>query len=259
MNNNFYKAWLPISLAVHVVLLCSLSIVPFGVPRIDGNQVLPLTIIDTAQAEPLPARKKEAVKLLPLPEVKPPVEPPVHVSEGPVRHERANTPEIGNQTKNPQIKSGAAKLPGNGKVSTTKGPGVGDTKAPALVTSQIGVGAVPKGDPDGTGDGSGKGLGPSGPSYGPKSKYGNAGGMSKAAGEINLVTDAIFTVQVSVTGSISDVTQTKSTGNDELDRIAARLVRARDYNPAMKNGQVAAATLRVKVKFNSGAYSVEDL
>jgi len=259
MNTVFYKAWLPISLAFHLVLLFALNIVPFGVPRYPGGGIVKISVIQNANAMTPPVEKKVEVKPLPLPEVKPPIEQPAHVSEGQIRHERANTREIGNQTRNPYINTGNAKLQGDGKVSTTKGPGVGDNKAPSLVSSANGAKVVPQGQPGGTGDRNSGGLGPSGPSYGPKSKYGNAGGMSKAAGEINLVADAIFTVQLSETGAVSSVSQSNSTGNDELDRIALRLVRAREYDPAMKNGQAVDAALRVKVIFNAGAYHFEDL
>jgi outer membrane biosynthesis protein TonB len=260
MNNIFYKAWLPLSVAFHVVLLLMLHIVPFSVPRQAGRGIIRVAIIDSAAyAAPKPREKKvEVVKPVPPP-VKQLVEKPAHVTDGPIRTERANTREIGKQTQNPHITSGNANLPGDGKVNTEKGAGVGATKAPSLMTAPGGTGAVPPGDPEGTGSGGGEGLGPSGPSYGPKSKYGNSGGTNKAAGEINLVTDAVFTVQVSESGIVNSVTQVKTTGNGELDRIAARLVRARGYDPAMKNGQAVAASLSVKVKFNSGDFSFEDL
>jgi|GEM_PF-2323110 len=259
MNAVFYKAWLPISLAVHVVLLFTLNIVPFGVPRYPGGGIVKITVIQPANAMTPPVGKKEEAKPPPLPAIKPLVEKPAPVSEGPVRHERANTREIGNQVRNPHINTGNAKLQGDGKVSTTKGPGVGENVAPSLISSSNGAQVVPEGQSGGTGDRNSSGLGPSGPSYGPKSKYGNSGGMSKAAGEINLVTDAVFTVQLSDSGAVSGVAQSKSTGNDELDRIAMRLIRARDYDPAMKNGQAVTSSLRIRVKFNSGAYSFADL
>ena len=260
MNTLFYRAWLPISLAVHVILLFVLNVVPLGVPRVGGEKsFIPVGIVEAAQ--PPATVKPLKPEVNPLPEMKP------ETTSDRANPNTANQPKLpktvppGKQSIDPSITTGNASRQGNDTITLEKGPGIGAKAPPSIMAAKNGTGFdAPPGTDGSMGTGGSTEAGVSGPSYGPKSKYGRVDtGVDKLAGEINLNTSAVFSVLVSETGSISNVTLTKPTGNADLDRIASRLVRRRAYDPAMKNGKVVAETIQVKVEFNSGRYTVEDL
>ncbi|MHB0939007.1 MAG: energy transducer TonB [Armatimonadota bacterium] len=262
MNTTFYRAWLPISLAVHVVLLFVLNIVPFGVTRVGGtNTYIPVGIVQAAPPPAPPAPPRPAVKPLPPPTVKPVAADQRFTPNAERQPVLPKNVPPGNQSIDPSIRTGNASKPGNGTINKEEGPGIGAKAPPSIMRAKSGTGFdAPAGIDGGMGT-KGEGTGESGPSYGAKARYGRVEGMSKLAAEVlpNGTVAAIFSVRVSETGSISSVTKTKSTGNDDVDSIASRLVRSRDYDPAKKNGKVVEDTVRVKVEFNNGRYTVEEM
>lgn len=260
MNTLFYRTWLPISLAVHVILLFVLNVVPFSVPQVGGEKgFIPVGIVEAAQP-PAPVKP-------PKPEARPVQEVKPETTSDRANPYAADQPKLpksvppGNQSIDPSITVGNAMKPGDGTINKEKGPGIGAKAPPSIMRSKDGTGFdAPPGVDGSMGTGGSADSGVSGPSHGPKAKYGRVDtGVDKLAGEINLNTSAIFSVLVSETGAIANVTLAKSTGNADLDQIASRLVRRRAYDPAMKNGKAVVNTIRVKVEFNSGRYTVEDL
>jgi len=262
MNITFYRAWLPLSLAFHMALLFALNIVPMGVRTIPGSGgYYPVTMLEVALPPP-EAPPQPVVKPLPPDPPAPPDQPVVAV--GPRQPRLSKDVPPGGQALRPDIKSGEARRPGDGTITMINGPGIGNTPPPDIMRANNGTGyEAPAGTPGGMGtDPKGTGEGPSGPSYGAKSKYGRVSNMDvKAAGEINQDGKAVFSVQISETGKISAVTLVQKTGNAELDRIAAQLVRSNfnDYRPAMKNGTVVTDSVRVRVEFRNGKVNIEEI
>jgi periplasmic protein TonB len=64
-------------------------------------------------------------------------------------------------------------------------------------------------------------------------------------------------ISISATGDVTDASVASSSGNDELDQAAVEWVKSHwRYKPAIRNGQPAASTAQVAVKFtlqNAGA------
>lgn len=250
MNTRFYKIWLPVSLAVHLVLLFSCSIVhPFDVPAVGGDQYAAIEVVEAAVPKPEP----------PKPEVVPKPDKPLDIQTDhptvaqPMPPAKTLTP--GAQTIDPSIKTGTAKHAGSGKVDLTPGPGTKPTAAPDLMTSNNGGDVnAPKGTKDGMGDGGGTGAGPSGPSFGAKAKYGR-NGSSKIAGEVNIDAAAVFTVQVNDQGNVVGVSG--STGNSDLDEIAKSMLRSLGYEATKKAGAIGKVFMRVQ--FSKGQYTIEEV
>jgi protein TonB len=59
-----------------------------------------------------------------------------------------------------------------------------------------------------------------------------------------------LSISVSASGTVTDATVVKSSGNDELDQAAIQWVKSHwRYKPAIRNGQPAGGTVQANVRF----------
>lgn len=250
MSTTFYRIWLPASLLAHGVLFLLLRSLPLSAPVIGGDHVLPVSIV--AVLEPPPA--EPPMRIAP-----PVVATPPPIVTPPARH---MVVDAGNP--HSTLKIGPTRDTGSGNIrlgagDAEKGKAGAQPAAPPDIMRAPGGGnpPAPSGRAGGTGN-LGTELGPGGPSTGARAKHGRQEGSSKLAGEINASAVALFTVTVDPAGN-TRIDLTKSTGNDDLDRLARKLVLDTDYTPALKNGVPVADTVRMRVAFTNGQYVIEEL
>jgi len=265
MNTLFYRAWLPVSLAVHVVILFALNIIPFGAPKVGGNTpgYVPIDVLNAAPLPPPVVPPKLAVKPLDPPTVKPVTGTQRFIPDTERQPVLPKNVPLGNQSVDPSITTGNARKPGNGTINKEKGPGIGAKAPPAIMSAKNGTGfdAAP-GVPGSMGTGGSNEVGVSGPSYGAKSRYGNVFiPGDKVNTDIDKEYTAMFTVQVSVKGTIADLDFTKRTGKNTFDIKARDLVMTRynDFTPAMKNGIPIVWKTHVGVTFSKSGIRIEEI
>jgi len=255
MTSIFYKIWLPISLAFHVLLICLFGIIEIPVPA--PGPIEPVVIVGfispayAAEAEaPMPITTPEPVIQPPLPVPLEEDHPPVVTPPPPMP--AMHSPRIGSslvKDDNPHGKGFA--------VAKSTEPGrekFGPSKAAALMTSPNGTDVVPKnGDPDGIGRYNIGYTGvESGPSLAAAAKGGPLPNYPKLAEESKQDGTVKVAVDVSETGTIDNVRVSQSSGYPELDRAAMRAARAWSFEPALIKGVPASDTVYLEFLFSNG-------
>ena len=253
MNTHFYRIWLPVSLVAHLLLLVALNVFSLAVPPIAGESMIPISIVEAAEPpKPVP----------------PPEETPVP-PEQPATDDMAPTPRVSEHDTRDFGDPDARDLPGavrgvkegtkTGKhlAADTSGNGDGPTAPPSVLRTPTSRHfPAPPGMDGGVGT-QGTRLGPSGPSYGARALSGPSAGTDKLAGEVNLDAVARFAVELDETGAVLSVRNLQSTGNDYLDGLAMMKIRQWQYKPAMKDGIPGKGSVRMKVEFHDGDYTIE--
>jgi len=255
MNTPFYRLWLPVSLAAHLLVLLLLNVIPLAVTPIDGDNVIPISVVQAAEppkptpppVQPTPPAPR------PAPErVAPPPQPTRRIPQA------MGEPDAHHAT-------GAVRGNAEGKLTGVKAPAdpAGKHRTPSappdVMRSPTGRGfSAPPGVNGGVGT-QGTNPIPSGPSYGARARSGPHEGTDKLAGEINLSAVARFTVTLDATGAALAVHMTQGTGNDYLDGVANMKIRKWSFTPAMKDGAPIKGSVQMKVEFHNGDYTIEEV
>jgi len=248
VSTSFVKTWLPISIALHVLLLFLCNIAGMGVPKLPGEtRYLAVEMVETKT----PPKK-------PAPAVTPPVvTPPPKPKPDPVRPKPSTNP--GTQVIDPRVQTGTSKKPGAGKASTDPGPKIGPVAPPAVISSPNGSGFdAPPGVPGGTGR-QGTEL-EGGPSEEASSGYGSGNIGKNDQDRIgNVTSSATFTVQLDAGAKVTGVTKTAGDMQAEAVTVAQQKLRAHTYKPKLVNGKAVAGSVRMRVTFEGSTYKIQPL
>lgn len=230
MKSPFMKVWLPVSVAVHVVLLLIFSVLRLTMPIAEAQ--LPQKYIEVVQ---IPEAVKPTVPAkVEVPKIIPPVTPDV---------------KRGNPEATKTIGKGTAV-----KVNPTKGPGKTATRAANLMTAKSGKTEVPPGADNGVGRESKGPIGePSGPTYEAAGFGVDVPSSMKLAEEDGLEGTVLVSVTVQGDGSIGSAVIFTSSGEPMLDQAARRsALNLRVSQPAMKNGVPVSDTIRIRYTWKNG-------
>lgn len=245
MTTPFYRAWLPVSLAVHLAVMLFLYIMPFGAPALGGNQnyyqveILPAGIIPV-ESKPQPD----------LPQNTPPTLPE------------------GSQTTNPDIRNNVFGNPGSDQKHDGVGPGTNPTPTAPVkqMTSSKGEGSAAPGKPNSAGITPGAPPGPpAGASSGAEVTFGVRKAHDKIVGDLIESRDASFRVDldvpVSASGAVGAPVVVRSSSIPELDARARSLVQAniKSSKSRLINGALTDGAVRVRITFTNDIYEVSKL
>ncbi|MHB9022972.1 MAG: energy transducer TonB [Armatimonadota bacterium] len=248
MNNNkknLYRAWLPLSVLLHLLLLAVLYTVKIPLPRAEAFEII--TIVQV----PLAPLNAATIPVKPIPPPDPPkVKPP------PVPPQKERNKTVTNP--NPKLEKnskpdGQVRKP---YIGLPAGPGTGKTTAPPATMT------VPGGRNPGAPAGVEGGVGTQGTELGPEGGGGSIeaaalpGGPNpiypKVAEADGLEGTVVLTVRVGSDGRVDSIDVSNGSGYPVLDDAAKRAARRWSFQPAKQNGIAVNGTVRMRVRFTKG-------
>ncbi|HEY3416488.1 MAG TPA: TonB family protein [Armatimonadota bacterium] len=246
-KKNLYRAWLPLSVLVHLLLLAVLYVVKIPLPRAEAMDYIPIVVVpDPTKTAVIPPK---AVPPTPLAKTK--VLPPLpHQTKFNKVVNNPNPKPVKNAKPDGAVRQVNPALPpgkGTGKKTAApdvmRVPGGKNPGAPAGLTGGVGTGSAADGlGPEGGGGSVEASALPGGPhpTY-PKS--------AEAEGHEGTV---ILSVRIGSDGHIDSINVSNSSGYPELDSAATRAARGWNFKPAMKGGVAVSSTVQLRARFENG-------